>query len=287
LAAVRLQSNVQFFCPATVASLQYKSQSVELQLHSAGEPSVLSCRLAIIADGANSSMCQRLGIHAEVQDYGQTAIVANIATDEPHKGVAYERFTAQGPMALLPLLGTRAFAHRSALIWTMPTADAQSLLEASDGKFLQALQEHFGYRQGHFIHVGVRASYPLRLSSAKEQVRQRTVVLGNAAHSLHPVAGQGFNLALRDAAVLADIIAKADSAKEDFASLAVLQRYIEKQGHDQWLTMAFSDVLPALFSSASRPLKIARGMGLLSLELLPGFKSFFVKFATGIRQGKA
>ena len=280
---IQQQQHIQFYCPATVTKLVKLAQGVQLQVRKGDATVVISSRLVIVADGANSPMCQQLGIHQEIIDGGQIGITANIATDQSHQGVAYERFTNAGPMALLPLPASEAYSHRSALVWTMPKCEADALLGLADADFLKALQQCFGYRQGQFIHVGKRISYPLRLSTAKEQIRQNIVVLGNAAHSLHPVAGQGFNLALRDVNMLAAVLREADEKDQDVASLRVLQRYLKRQSKDQWLTTAFSDLLPGVFASQHDSVKIARGLGLLSLELLPALKSNFVKFSTGIR----
>jgi 2-polyprenyl-6-methoxyphenol hydroxylase-like FAD-dependent oxidoreductase len=181
-------------------------------------------------------------------------------------------------------MATKEQTHRSALVWTLPNREAEKLVQADDAEFLAQLQKRFGQRQGKFSFVGKRFSYPLALSTAAEQVRERVVVLGNAAHSLHPVAGQGFNLALRDVAALVAVIEQALLADKAFYSIDVLGQYEKKQQQDQWLTMAFSDVLPQLFASNNVALRLLRGAGLLGLELLPPLKSDFVNFATGFRR---
>jgi ubiquinone biosynthesis UbiH/UbiF/VisC/COQ6 family hydroxylase len=224
-----------------------------------------------------------LGIHIESTDYAHTAIIANITTSEPHHGKAYERFTDNGPMALLPMLSIEKNQYRSALIWTMPHAEAVELMSVSDDVFLQKLQMRFGYRQGQFTAVGQRHAYPLMLSVATEQVRQHIAVLGNAAHSLHPVAGQGFNLALRDVNALCKVLNEAYELSLSIGELEQLQKYFSAQKNDQQLTTLFSDVLPQLFSRPQRVIKMGRGFGLVSLEVLPHLKSSFVRFATGMR----
>lgn len=285
LAAIQQKTNVTWLSPASVEQINVNSEGVEANLTGLGdEPTAMQAKLLIVADGANSSCCQKLGIDHEVLDYQQTAIVANVATDKPHQGIAYERFTESGPQALLPLVPSDNAANRSALIWTVPKAKAQGMLALNDADFLAELKRQFGDRQGDFTAIGKRVSYPLKLSQAKEQVRQNIVVLGNAAHSLHPVAGQGFNLALRDVACLANVLDSAQKAGENYASIEVLQRYYQLQRQDQKLTTWFSDYLPQVFGSKRLPLRALRGAGLLALELSPWAKNEFIQFATGKRR---
>lgn len=280
---IQQRPNIQFASPAQVTQLTPKASQVELCIE-AKDASVqhVSAKLAVIADGAQSKTAAKLGIHCEVSDYHHTAIVSNVSTSEPHKGIAYERFTDSGPMALLPLTDGNDHndKHRSALIWTMPSDDAEALVAMNDSDFLQALQQRFGHRQGRFIKVGQRHNYPLKLSTACEQVRSNIVVLGNAAHSLHPVAGQGFNLALRDVKVLVDTLV---NSNQPLGDIKTLQRYADGQAQDQHLTSLFSDVLPSLFARQNPLIAAGRGIGLLGLELLPPAKSSFINFATGLR----
>lgn len=283
LSKVKSKENIEFLCPASVASIKKQGEGVSLVIDDNGEEYGVSAKLAIIADGANSKTCQQLGIANKVTDYEHMAIVANIATEQAHKGIAYERFTKNGPMALLPLLATAEYRHRSALVWTLPSAKADELLALNEPMFLQRLQDMFGFQQGYFCHVGERSHYPLKLSVATEQVRNNIVVLGNAAHSLHPVAGQGFNLALRDVAMLVDVIEAALANSEDFASLQVLQRYLSLQENDQKITTIFSDALPKLFTMNNPLIQLGRNAGLLSLELNNLAKERFIDFSTGKR----
>ena len=148
-------------------------------------------KLVVIADGAGSSTSKKLGIQSQSSTYGQTGIIANISLEKPHGGVAYERFTDQGPMALLPLTDFKG-RPRSALVWTQPSEMAESLMAADEQSFLEQLQTRFGYRLGRFKQLGERVAYPLALTTATEQVRRHLVVMGNAAHSLHPSGRAGF-----------------------------------------------------------------------------------------------
>lgn len=283
LHVLRQKRNVSFCCPATVESLKPVADGAELQIKKGETREYVHTRLAVIADGAQSAICQALGIHIDTHDYGHTAIVANVTTSELHDGMAYERFTDSGPMALLPLQPVEKGQSRSALVWTMPTGKALELMAMDDVQFLKSLQSRFGYRQGQFLQVGQRHAYPLLLSTATEQVRQNIVVLGNAAHSLHPVAGQGFNLALRDVKALCNVLDKASREQLSIGDLEVLQQYVDSQKSDQWLTTMFSDVLPGLFMRKQHWIAAGRGLGLIGLDLVPGLKSSFVRFATGMR----
>jgi 2-octaprenyl-6-methoxyphenol hydroxylase len=176
---------------------------------------------------------------------------------------------------------------RCALVWTQPPERAAELMTATDKDFLKALQESFGYRMGMVEKVGERVAYPLALTTASEQVRRNIVVLGNAAHSLHPVAGQGFNLSLRDVATLADVLGKAKSAGTDFSSLETLERYQQQQLADQQNTLMFSDNLPKLFAQASSVVALGRNSGLVMMDLLPSLRSRFAKFGMGMANKEA
>jgi len=238
----------------------------------------IDAKLVVIADGAGSSTSKKLGIQSQSSTYGQTGIIANISLEKPHGGVAYERFTDQGPMALLPLTDFKG-RPRSALVWTQPSEMAESLMAADEQSFLEQLQTRFGYRLGRFKQLGERVAYPLALTTATEQVRRHLVVMGNAAHSLHPVAGQGFNLSLRDAATLANSLAQAGEAIGD---LVVLQQYQQQQAADQRNTVLFSDSLPKLFGLSSSVIALGRNSGLLAMDLIPSLRNSFARFGMGM-----
>ncbi len=245
---------------------------------------VINARLVVIADGAGSSTAQKLGIQTQRTDYGQTGIIANIGLQKPHAGVAYERFTDQGPMALLPLSNFDG-RPRSALVWTQPNDEAESLMSADDQSFLDQLQQRFGHRLGRFQQVGDRISYPLALTTSSEQVRRNLVVMGNAAHSLHPVAGQGFNLSLRDAATLATCLSEVTS--NQLGDLETLQQYQHKQSVDQRNTLIFSDRLPKLFGLSSSVAALGRNSGLVAMDLIPALRGGFARFGMGMATREA
>lgn len=245
---------------------------------------VINARLVVIADGAGSSTAQKLGIQTQRTDYGQTGIIANIGLQKPHAGVAYERFTDQGPMALLPLSNFDG-RPRSALVWTQPNDEAESLMSADDQSFLDQLQQRFGHRLGRFQQVGDRISYPLALTTSTEQVRRNLVIMGNAAHSLHPVAGQGFNLSLRDAATLATCLSEVTS--NQLGDLETLQQYQHKQSVDQRNTLIFSDRLPKLFGLSSSVAALGRNSGLVAMDLIPALRGGFARFGMGMATREA
>lgn len=240
----------------------------------------LTAGVSVVADGAQSPLRSDLGIGVDSKHYHQRAIIANVRMSLPHGGVACERFTRRGPLALLPL-GTGANAADMALVWTLPESEAEAVLALPDGDFLAALQRQLGYRLGRFTRVGKRESYPLHMQTAREQVRSQLVLLGNAAHALHPVAGQGFNLTLRDAAGLAATWQNAWQAGESLGELGVLQAYLRSRRQDQQLTLRIADALVEFFSRQSVARVSLRHMGLLALELADPLKQTFHRQMAG------
>ena len=262
---------VEWRCPAEVTALQALGDGYRLTLN---DGSQLDCDLAVLADGGRSGLREQLGIAVKTTPYGQSALIANISTAEAHQGQAFERFTDEGPMALLPLS-----ENRSALVWTRQGSDAQRLAALPDREFFAELQQVFGYRLGALTQVGARHLYPLSLVEASEQVRPHLVVLGNAAHSLHPIAGQGYNLSLRDTLALAEALLDSPATPGDFS---VLQDYLQRQRLDQQMTVGFSDQVTRLFSTAQPLLVAGRNLGLLGLDLLPPAKHWFARQAMGL-----
>ncbi len=280
LGHVQAQHNIQCFASSTVTALTPQQDCALLNVKTEAQEFLLKTSLAVIADGGDSPLRKSLGIGTQVRAYGQTAIITNVEFFEPHHGVAFERFTAEGPVALLPL-GESNNAQQSALVWTLPAAQADEILALNDADFLVQLQERFGFRVGRFNRVAKRFAYPLQLVLAEEQIRSHVVLLGNAAHFLHPVAGQGFNLALRDCACLVETLRVAIANKHSPGDLSVLQTYLERQSLDQQLTIEFSDKLVRLFSNDHLPLIALRHLGLLSLEYFPLLKGQFVAQTMG------
>ena len=275
----RTKTDIQLLGSCKLETIEPLASGMRLQLQQADKDlQTIETKLLVIADGAGSTTAQQLGIQSQSTPYDQTGIIANVSLEKPHGGVAYERFTDQGPMALLPLADFKG-RPRSALVWTQPRAMAETLMAADEQAFLEQLQLRFGYRLGHFKQLGKRVAYPLALTTATEQVRRHLVVMGNAAHSLHPVAGQGFNLSLRDAAALANSLAEAGDRIGD---LAVLQNYQQQQAIDQRNTVLFSDSLPKLFGLSSSIVALGRNSGLLAMDLIPSLRNSFAQFGMGM-----
>ncbi|WP_248917932.1 2-octaprenyl-6-methoxyphenyl hydroxylase [Pseudomonas entomophila] len=262
---------ISWRCPAEVKAMQAIAGGYRLQLD---DDTSLECDLAVLADGGRSGLREQLGIHVRRTPYDQSALIANISPGEAHGGQAFERFTEQGPMALLPLS-----ENRCALVWTRQGMDAKRLAELDERSFLRELQHAFGYRLGALRQVGARHLYPLALVEAEEQVRPHLVVLGNAAHSLHPIAGQGFNLSLRDVQSLADALL---AGPQQLGDLATLQVYQKRQRLDQAMTIGFSDQVTRLFGSNQPLMAAGRNIGLLGLDLLPPAKRWFARQAMGL-----
>jgi 2-octaprenyl-6-methoxyphenol hydroxylase len=262
---------ISWRCPAEVTGMEPLTDGYRLTLN---DETLVECDLAVLADGGRSGLREQLGIGIKKRPYNQSALIANITPSEAHNGMAFERFTDDGPMALLPLPD-----NRCALVWTRLGMDAQRLAALDDRSFLTELQGIFGYRLGTLKQVGARHLYPLSLIEAEEQVRPHLAILGNAAHSLHPIAGQGFNLSLRDAQALADSLLGSETSPGDFATL---QAYRERQRLDQSLTVGFSDQVTRLFGSTQPLVSLGRNIGLLGLDLLPPAKRWFARQAMGL-----
>ncbi|WBA82562.1 2-octaprenyl-6-methoxyphenyl hydroxylase [Endozoicomonas sp. GU-1] len=272
------QGRVTMFSPDRVASLSPVPGGMKVQLRH----SEISASLVVLADGGRSGLMDQLGIGLRQCDYHQQGIIANIALDRPHNGMAWERFAGQGPMALLPLTGDHHFAHRAGLVWTLPDEEADSLYALADDDFLALLQQRFGYRAGRFIAVGKRDRYPLTMRIAKEQVRPGLVILGNAAHAIHPVAGQGYNLSIRDTVALAGNISDSLERQIPVGDLGRLQEYWQQQLSDQSLTSQFCDGLVRLFSRTDTASVLSRNLGLVALDYCHPVKSTFTRRAMGL-----
>lgn len=273
-----MQPEISLLAPATVEGIQAIAGGQRVEYRLAGQQASLDADLVIVADGGKSGLREQLGIGQQQTDYGQRAIVFNVQTEKPHLGIAFERFTRNGPMAMLPLV-----EGRGAVIWTLSADDSPRVEALEDADFSAAFQRHFGFRLGRIERVGQRSAYPLVLTKINEQVRPGLVVLGNAAHTLHPVAGQGYNLALRDAADLASSIGDALNGGRRPGELDALLAYQNRRAEDQDATIGFTDGLNRLFTSGRKDLSALRNGAMLSLELLPGLKHLLARQAMGVR----
>jgi len=280
--------NATVLRPAHLTALEIGNEVVSARIDHDGAARSLTARLIVAADGGRSAVRALLGEKALRLGYGQTAVIAYVTTDRPHGGWAYERFTDSGPLALLPCNGacgteeSAAGDHRWSVVYSLCDAQVEGMLALSDEQFLARLQERFGHRAGRFLTTSPRQAYPLVLNFLRDHVRARAVFIGNAAHAIHPVGGQGFNLGLRDVAALAEVLADAVQRGEDVGAGTVLERYARWRRPDYLRALAFTDGLARLFSSRFPPLALARDLGLLGMDLLPGAKHLFAAQAMGL-----
>ncbi len=260
--------------PAQVREIRIAPEAAHISLDSAARgPETLRAHLVVGADGAQSLVRAASGIEAGTCDYGQVALVTSVASDQPHGGRAFERFTTTGPIALLPL------AHeRWAVVWARAPEAAQALLKAGEPEFLRELQQAFGWRAGRFSALGHRGAYPLALTRAAATSAPRTVLIGNAAQALHPVAGQGFNLGLRDAAMLAEVLS---GQRGDAGEAALLARFGAVRGGDRAGVTRFTDSLVKLFGDRRPGFALLRNLGLLAFDLSPTAKRELARVSAG------
>lgn len=267
---------VEWYCPAKVDKLSPEANGHYLRLSDGSE---LRAALTVLADGGRSGLKEQLGISSRRNSYEQTALIAHVGISQPHQGVAYERFTQEGPMALLPLPG-----QAMELIWTHPSGQEQARMELPDREFLSQLQATFGDRVGRFTRAGKRYSYPLSLVTAEEPVRPGLAVLGNAAHALHPVAGQGFNLALRGIMDLVEALEQGEQAKRSLGDMATLLAFEQKRARDRSNVIRFSDGLVRLFGQSLPLLPHARAAGLIGLNLIGPLRRGLARRAMGLER---
>lgn len=279
-------SCLELISPAEVTGLIPVSSGQRVQLQVEGEPRELQAQLVVMADGGRSALRERMGIHYTEQAYGQHALVANVSLDRAHRNVAYERFTPGGPVALLPTESV-SVQPRCGLVWTLSDAALEEVLMLDDAAFLERLQATFGYRAGRFVAVGERFHYPLKLALAQEQARSGLVVLGNAAHALHPIAGQGYNLALRGVVALADLIIQRQRDGLRLGAIEGLRSFVDQRRQDQQRTIGFSDLTLKAFTSDNPLLRMGRAGALQALDICPVAKTLFARAAMGLDQPAA
>lgn len=267
---------IEWHCPAGVEAIVPEGDGHRLTL---SDGCTLRAALTVLADGGRSGLKEQLGIASDSASYNQVALIANVEISRPHDGIAYERFTREGPIALLPLPG-----QQMALIWTLPAGREAAHLALGDGDFLAELQQAFGDRVGRFRRVGSRHAYPLSLVTAKETIRPGLAVLGNAAHSLHPVAGQGFNLALRGVTDLTAALEQAVASGESLGGMLTLRDFEARRIVDRHQVIRFSDGLVRLFGIDSGLLAHARAAGLVGLNLFGPLRRGLARRAMGLER---
>jgi 2-octaprenyl-6-methoxyphenol hydroxylase len=276
---MRAAKDMSLFSPAQADDVQVEDDTIWLDVIEGEARRRLQARLLVVADGARSQLREALGIRARQRPYHQTAIVGTVQFGQRGDGeTAYERFTPDGPMAILP-----AGADRYVFVLTRHSDRADAVVNLPDDQFINLLQRTFGYRLGRVLRVGQRAAYPLSLTAAEQLTVPRAVIIGNAAHGLHPVAGQGYNLGLRDAASLAECLADAlRDGEMDTGDAEILQRFADWRRRDQENVVAFTDGLVRLFDLKQPGFGLARGLGLAAFDLLPGAKRMLARQTMGL-----
>lgn len=271
---------LDLICPGKITAVTLSDSQAEVTIQEASGSRNLSCKLLVAADGANSAVRDMIGISAKQLSYEQWAIIGNLLPEKAPDNRAFERFTESGPVAMLPVADNRA-----AFVWIQSPESAKEVLSLSDDEFTARIQDAFGQRLGHFSRVGKRAAYPLSLSKANSLISRRSVVIGNAAHGLHPVAAQGFNLGLRDVAALCDCIADACTASDgtvDCGDATILENYVEWRGPDHRNLLRFTDGIVHLFGDSRGPVKLLRNIGMLGFDLVPGVRKMFARHTMGL-----
>ncbi|TRX54513.1 2-octaprenyl-6-methoxyphenyl hydroxylase [Thalassomonas sp. M1454] len=273
ISPLKQSANVTFFAPDSISDINWQSECVSVQL-SSGQS--IQAKLLLGCDGGQSMCRKQAKIDTTENDYQQVAIIANVTPEKPHNNRAFERFSEFGPIALLPMTD-----NRCSLVWTVKPEHVEPLLALSDDEFATTLADKFGRWLGDFSTVGKRFSFELKLIQANEQIHHRMALLGNAAHSLHPIAGQGFNLGIRDVEAMAKYIKQALTQNQDIGSYKVLSAYAQSREPDHKQVITLTDSLVHLFSNKYTPLVIGRGVGLKVLNYVSPLKSALAQKTMG------
>ncbi|HCA5146698.1 TPA: FAD-dependent monooxygenase [Acinetobacter baumannii] len=280
LTQVRQQPLIELIDGVQVTALTQDVEQVHIEAQRGDELLKLESKLLIAADGRDSFCRQAIGVGVDVHDYDQVAIVTTVQTSKPHEHVGFERFSALGPLALLPLPGE----YRRSVVWPVKKGtEGEWLGEENDQHFLDALQKTYGDRAGKFEKTGKRFSYPLSQVLAHKQAVGRVILMGNAAHTIHPVAGQGFNLCLRDADVLLRYLVNQLSASDDIGNPDNLLAYEQARLSDQQRVIKFCDTVVRGFSNQNPLLKLIRNTGLIAFDVIPGVKPLVANYAMGLK----
>ncbi len=270
-------ADMELICPARLVGLIAGNDTVNVSLKRGDEPLNISAKLLVGADGGNSSVRNLLEIDQHITEYGQTALVTTVKSSLPHNNIAFERFTASGPLALLPVDNDCC-----AVVWTRTCPDAEALMSGGVADFMAELQQCFGYKLGKLSLAAPRRAFPLSLIRAEKMIAPRTVIIGNAVHQLHPVAGQGFNLGLRDVVQLAEMIIKQHQANQDIGDADFLTAYAKSRQKDHDRTIDFTNSVVRIFSNDWLVLAAARNIGLAMLDHIPIAKTWLTRHAMGL-----
>ncbi|MDF2154106.1 2-octaprenyl-6-methoxyphenyl hydroxylase [Vibrio sp. CAU 1672] len=269
----RLQSSpaISLYCPDSVAHISRDVDHVSVEL---GSGQSIEAKLLVAADGAVSRCCQQIGLALAEHDFEQVAVIANIVTQAPHQGRAFERFTENGPLALLPMSD-----NRMSLVWCLRPDEAQMVMALSEQEFLTRLQQDFGWRLGGMEKVGQRASYPLLLRHRRQNIAHRFAIVGNAAQTLHPIAGQGFNLGIRDVATLAEEVVR---QSDDAGRYRGLRQFSQRREQDRNETIWLTSALVHVFSNDLPAMQVGRNIALAAMDNLSIFKQPLLRRTLGL-----
>ena len=271
------EAGIELIAPARVVGLMSGDNEVCVSLKQGNESLNVSAKLLVGADGGLSSVRKLLDIAQHMTEYGQTALVTTVKSTLPNKNTAFERFTASGPLALLPVA-----KNQCAVVWTRTNEDAEALMLGSEADFLAELQQCFGFKLGELSLTAPRRAFPLSLIRAEKMVAGRAVIIGNAVHQLHPVAGQGFNLGLRDVVNLAEMLIKQHEQNQDIGEAGFLKAYAVSRKKDHDRTIGFTDAVVKIFSNEWLALAAARNIGLALLDHIPAAKTLLTRHAMGL-----
>jgi len=278
-----LEGKVDMYCPASVQSISLEDDAAHVCIRDAKGEKSLQGSLLVAADGTNSQIRSMAGIGTFGWDHNRFGIVASVRPEKPHEFTAFECFRSSGPLALLPL-----DEKRFSIVWTLKPEEASRTLSMPDIMFLRRLSRAIGAdlrgRLGDMVETGSRACFPFELRQAKSRTAKRLALIGNAAHTLHPVAGQGLNLGMRDVRTLADAVGSAVRGKRDVGAMIVLEAYEGGRRADNASVIGFTEGLNAVFNNELAPVKFARGWGLEGLQQLPNVKDWLLRHAAGLSQ---
>jgi 2-octaprenyl-6-methoxyphenol hydroxylase len=288
LTALAGKKNITWFSPDKITAVNWQTNQVVLTLAS---ELTLSASLLLACDGAQSPCRSFANIKAQAKPYFQSALIANVSTQKAHQNIAYERFTEHGPIAMLPLSASshsdsalrseKNNSGRCSLVWTLPPELAQKMYDLTDDDFKKQLVTAFGSWLGNITHVGKRDIYPLSLLQADQQIYHRMALIGNASHTIHPIAGQGFNLGVRDVSQLAKLVKIALDTEQDIGAMSLLNQYAQQRKQDQNQVITLTDSLVTLFSNNLPALVVGRGVGLKVLNYLSPVKKALVNKTMG------
>jgi 2-octaprenyl-6-methoxyphenol hydroxylase len=271
--------NLRLRAPAELTAHIEMPHGVELTL---GDGTEITAGLLVAADGSESALRRGAGIASTQWDYGQTAIVCTMGHERPHRGVAHERFLPAGPFAVLPMTDDPVHGHRSSIVWTEKTHLVPAMMALSEEDFSHELAIRFGPWLGAVRVVGGRWSHPLRFAHAETYIKPRFALVGDAAHTMHPIAGQGLNIGLRDVAALAEVLVETKRLGLDLGSPAALERYQRWRRFDNQMLLSVTDSLNWLFSNDIAPVRIARDVGMAAVNLMSPLKRIFMRHAMGV-----